>query len=303
MSADGVLVAGSRNAAASNVRASMLVLAAFAVFSGTDAIVKLLAIELPVAEVTFLVTAIAFLLLILGMVVRGTVKRLVPRQPRLALLRALLLAGDTLLIHYAFAMLPMSEAYLLAFLTPVIVAVLSAVLLQERLSSAGWLGVLLGFAGVAVALRPDVGSLNLGHAAAVGSALVFALSLILLRFAKAQESDEALVAALLLVLMPLSLSAAYLSGRLIEPTPFHLLLVCVGGLALLAGHALLVRAFRIGEASIVAPFQYSQIIWGCIYGLLLFAAPIETHTLVGAGIIILSGWLVLRKSAEKSCAH
>lgn len=63
---------------------------------------------------------------------------------------------------------------------------------------------------------------------------------------------------------------------------------------LLAGHGLLIRAFRIAEASVVAPFQYSQIIWGCLYGALPFSAPIEIHTLAGAVIIIVSGWLVLK---------
>ncbi len=55
---------------------------------------------------------------------------------------------------------------------------------------------------------------------------------------------------------------------------------------------LLVRAFRLGDASVVAPFQYSQILWGCLYGALFFGAPVESHTLAGAAIIILSGWLV-----------
>ncbi len=45
---------------------------------------------------------------------------------------------------------------------------------------------------------------------------------------------------------------------------------------------------------VVAPFQYSQIICGCVYGALMFAAPIEVHTLAGAGVIMVSGWLVLR---------
>jgi S-adenosylmethionine uptake transporter len=70
--------------------------------------------------------------------------------------------------------------------------------------------------------------------------------------------------------------------------------MAAGGTLLLAGHALLIRAFRIAEASVVAPFQYSQIIWGCLYGALLFAAPIELHTLAGALIIVLSGWMVLK---------
>ena len=59
-------------------------------------------------------------------------------------------------------------------------------------------------------------------------------------------------------------------------------------------HALLVRAFRIGDASVVAAFQYSQIVWGCLYGAVLFGAPIETYTIVGGVIIIFSGWLVLK---------
>ncbi|WP_426128658.1 hypothetical protein [Pararhizobium sp. PWRC1-1] len=54
------------------------------------------------------------------------------------------------------------------------------------------------------------------------------------------------------------------------------------------------RAFRTGEASVVAPFQYSQIIWGCLFGALVFGAPVEIHTLAGAAIIIASGWLVLK---------
>jgi S-adenosylmethionine uptake transporter len=78
------------------------------------------------------------------------------------------------------------------------------------------------------------------------------------------------------------------------PASADLLLGAVGGAMMLGGHALLVRAFRVGEACVVAPFQYSQIIWGCLYGLILFATPVEMHTLAGAAIIIVSGWLVLK---------
>ena len=58
-------------------------------------------------------------------------------------------------------------------------------------------------------------------------------------------------------------------------------------------------AGRIGAASIVAPFQYTQIVWACIYGLVLFNTPIEPHLLLGAGIIVLSGWLVLRPGSAR----
>ncbi|MEP9374231.1 DMT family transporter [Mesorhizobium sp. KR1-2] len=277
----------------SNNRAALFVLSAFAVFSGTDVIVKLLAEGMPAPQVTFLVTAAALLLLFAHSFSTGRGPRLVPRHPRTALLRALLLAGDTLLIHYAFAVLPLAEAYLLAFLTPILVAVLGFALLGERLSAIGWAGVLIGFGGVALALKPGAAPLNLGHAAAVGSAVFFALSLVLLRRTKMAETDEALVSSLLVVLAPVALAVAAVSGG-VSPVSFEdLALALAGGAMMLGGHVLLVRAFRIGEASVVAPFQYSQIIWGCLFGLFVFSTPVELHTLAGAAIIILSGWLVL----------
>jgi S-adenosylmethionine uptake transporter len=278
----------------SNGRGALLVLLAFFVFSATDAIVKIMAGTIPAPQVTFLVTVAALILLLVHAFATGRVRRLVPRQPSLAFWRALLLALDTLLIHYAFAKLPLAEAYLIAFLTPILVAMLGFAFLGERLSRIGWAGVLIGFAGVVVALKPGVAPLNSGHLAAFGSAVFFALSLILLRRAKMVETDEALVASLLVVMTPVAFAVAAVSGELMPLGLPDFGLAIAGGALMLGGHALLVRAFRVGEASVVAPFQYSQIIWGCLYGVLLFATPVEAHTLVGAAIIILSGWLVLR---------
>lgn len=278
----------------SNLKAALIVVCSFAIFSGTDALVKLLAQTFPVPQVTFMVTVSALLIVVASAVVSGRGKELWPRHPKLAFIRAGLLAADTILIYYAFAELPLAEAYVLAFLSPVLVAILAFAFLGERLSRAGWIGVLLGFAGVIVALRPGVAPMNLGHAAAIGSALLFALSLILLRRAKTSESDTALVASVLVVLSVMSLLVAFAGGGFVSVGTTDLVTVAAAGILLFGGHALLVRAFRLGDASVVAPFQYSQIVWGCLYGALLFGAPIEIHTLAGAAIIIVSGWLVLK---------
>ena len=283
----------------SNGRGALLVLLAFFVFSATDAIVKIMAATIPAPQVTFLITVAALVLILGHAIATGRLHRLVPRQPSLAFWRAFLLAVDTLLIHYAFAKLPLAEAYLIAFLTPILVAMLGFVFLGERLSRLGWAGVLIGFAGVIVALKPGVAPLNLGHLAAFGSAVFFALSLALLRRAKMAETDEALVASLLVVMTPIALAVAAVST---DRAPIDLAgygFALAGGALMLGGHALLVRGFRVGEASVVAPFQYSQIIWGCLYGVLLFATPVELHTLLGAAIIILSGWLVLRGASKR----
>ncbi|MCA1494677.1 DMT family transporter [Ensifer sp. NBAIM29] len=277
-----------------NLRAATLGFMAFAVFSGADVMVKLLAGRFPVPQVTFMSTIAALMLLGAYAGATGNGGSLLPRHPRLALMRALLLAVDTLLIHYAFSMLPLAEAYLLAFLTPLLVAILAFVLLGERLSPLAWSGVVIGFVGVAVALRPGIAPLNLGHAAAAASALAFALSLVLLRRTKASESDLALVATLLVVLAATALIASEIGGGLKAATLIDLLGAGAAGLLLLGGHFLLVRAFRVGDASVVAPFQYSQIVWGGLYGALVFSAPIELHTIIGALVIVFSAWLVLK---------
>lgn len=278
----------------SNLRAALIVLLSFFLFSGSDALVKMLAIKFIAPQVTFMSTIVALVALFATTAATGRMKALIPRHPALAITRGVLLAADALLIHYAFAVLPLAEAYLLAFLAPVFVAILAFVLLGERLSPVAWAGVLIGFLGVAVALRPGVAPLNLGHAAAAGSALLFAMSLVLLRRAKSTESDSALISTTLVIQIILAFGATLAYGEFQPATSSDLWMAVVTGLLVFAGHALLVRAFRIGDASVVAPFQYSQIIWGCLYGAVLFAAPVEIYTLIGAGIIIVSGWLVLR---------
>jgi S-adenosylmethionine uptake transporter len=294
MSADASTLPGAQASGRSNARAAVIALLAFAVFSGADATIKLLAETLPAPQATFVTTLVALVLLFGYALVKGSTRNLIPRHPGLALLRAVLLAGDTILIHYAFALLPLSETYLIAFLTPIFVAILSFFALGERLSRLAWLGVVLGFAGVALALRPGVAPLSIGHAAAFGSTLCFALSLVLLRRAKSTESDEALVATLLVVLTPVALLTTLGTAGLSPMNGTAIAIAAASGVMVLGGHVLLVRAFRAGEASVVAPFQYSQIIWGCLYGALLFAAPVDPYTIAGALIIIFSGWLILK---------
>ncbi len=294
MPADPTVLTAGISPTRANMQAAAIVLCAFALFSGTDVIVKLLTERFAVPQVTFMVTAAAFIFVVGTAMVTGPGQALWPRYPALALVRAALLAADTLLIHYAFAALPLAEAYVLAFLSPVLVAVLSFALLGERLSRVAWIGVFLAFSGVIVALKPGIAPMNIGHAAAIGSALLFAFSLVLLRRTQTNESDTALVATLLVVLGLLSFGVTLAGGGFAAVAMGDIVLVIAAGLMLFRGHALLVRAFRTGEASVVAPFQYSQIIWGCLYGALVFGAPVEIHTLAGAAIIIASGWLVLK---------
>ena len=107
-----------------------------------------------------------------------------------------------------------------------------------------------------------------------------------------------MLAVLLMVLHLLALALMLAGSGFAAVTPAQLGLAAIAALCMVLGHLFLIRAGRSGPAALVAPFQYSQIIWACILGLLLFNTPIEAHVLIGAGIIILSGWLVLRKENQ-----
>lgn len=276
-----------------NLRAAVLAAIAFTAFSGADTIVKILSARIGVYQTTCLLAVFALFFIVAHALMRGQLSNFIPLQPKFAFGRAFLLAINTLLIYYALSVLPIAEAYVLGFLSPILVAVIAFVFTGERLSSRGWFGVILGFAGVVWVLQPGVNPLSSGHFAALGSALFFAIAQVMLRRAKSNESDKALVMALLLVQFGFAGALAVYNG-IIRPEYFDLGLAVLGGALIAFAQTLLVRAFRLGSASVVAPVQYSQIIWGLIYGALLFNAPVEIHMLAGAAIILLSGWLVLK---------
>ena len=279
---------------AKNIRAAMIATVSYAVFAVSDALVKLLSQTLPVIQVTFMVTGIALILLFIHAAITGQMNRIVPRHPLFAMTRALLLAGDTILIYYAFAHLPLAEVYVLAFLTPILVAALAVMVLKERLSFIASLGVLMGFAGVLVTLRPGVAAIGLGHIAALASVGMYATTLLMLRVAKPDEADMALVATNFVFLTVMAITMTVFSTGLQPVTMMELAYATLDGACIFAGAMWIVKAFRMGNASLVAPFQYSQIIWGSLLGFFLFAEPVEIHTMIGAAIIILSGWLVLK---------
>lgn len=281
-------------ARARNIRAALIATLAYAVFVLSDALVKLLSQTLPVIQVTFMVTGFALILLIAHAGITGQLHRVVPRYPTFAIIRALLLAGDTVLIYYAFATLPLAEVYVLAFLTPIVVAAAAFLVLKEKLSPVATIGIFLGFAGVLVTLRPGIAPIGLGHIAAIASVGMYAASLLMIRMAKPDEADIALVATNFFLLTLLTFLAGLIMSQLHPVTRLEILYAALDGTCIFAGAMWLVKAFRMGNASLVAPFQYSQIIWGSLLGYVIFSEPVEVHTMIGAAIIILSGWLVLK---------
>lgn len=268
--------------------------AAFAVLSLCDAMVKYLTSFYSVAQTSIMVSVVGLGFTVAHAFIQKRPKALWPQHPKIAVLRAVFLGIDTVLIYIAFDLLPLAEAYVLAFLTPILVAFFSAILFKDMLTRKQSFAVMLGFVGVIIVLRPGISLIGWGHVAALGSAFVFAASMLVMRNLKASETDLALVSTVLIGLI--CCAGLLLPFSEVRPlTTDFMLPLLAAGFCFYCGHSLLVRALRSRAANLVAPFQYSQIIWGVIYGALLFAAPIEPIVLLGAAIIICAGILTWQR--------
>jgi len=218
-----------------------------------------------------------------------------PNRPVMTLARTAAVVVTALSAFTAFSTLPLAQAYALLFATPLLITLLSIPVLGERVGLRRGGAVVVGLIGVLVVLRPGSTALSIGHAAGLTAALGAATAALLMR--KIGGAERTVV----LLLYPLLANIAVMGAMLpmvYEPMPLADLsaLAALSLLSLVATAGMIV-AYRLGEAVIVAPMQYSQIVWAALYGTLIFAEPLDAPTLAGAAIVIASGtYIVLRES-------
>lgn len=265
---------------------------AFALFSASDTLVKWLAAAgYPLFQLTATFALFAMLPTAWLVSRTGGLGALRARRPFWVAARAVLLAADTLCAYYAFSRLPLAEAYAIFFGTPMLVTALSVPLLGERVGWRRWAAVMVGFLGVLIVLRPGFAELGSGHWAALGAAVLFALSLLLLRRIGNQESSGAMVSWVLAALF--ATSAPFALADFVLPGAGDLGLMLTGGLLLGAAHVTLVEAFRAAPASTLSPFHYSQMVWAVLLGFLVFDELPDLWVAVGALVIVGSGLFIL----------
>lgn len=270
---------------------------AFALFSSHDAIIKALGGSYPVFQIIFFSMLFAFVPMSMLMLADKAAANFRPRHPWLVLLRSVLAIVSMSCAFYAFTSLPLAEVYALLFAMPLLVTALSVPLLGEKVRIQRWAAVLVGLVGVLVVLRPGVTELAPGHAAALVAALASALSTILVRKLGAEERSAVLILYPMLAsmtAMSMTLPAVYVPVELIDLG----LMAAIGFLSVLA-QFFTISAYRAAPAAVVAPLQYSQILWATLFGALFFAERPDFYVAVGSSIIIASGiFVVWRESRE-----
>ena len=217
---------------------------------------------------------------------------------RLHLLRGVLGVATMTLFTLGLRSMGLAEAYTLTFVAPLIVTILSVPVLKEAVLPRHWIAIGVGLCGVVIALRPDQHAFfSTGAVAVLAAAATYALSSVVGRLLSRTEPSATLV---FWSTASMSVGGGLLGASVwISVVPEHwpvlLGLAVTGFLAQLA----ITEAFRHGQASAVAPFEYSALAWAVALDWLFWNAVPDGYTLAGAAVIVASGIYLIRREAPR----
>lgn len=286
-----------------NLRSIYAMLVAVFMFSLMDTAMKLLAAHYPSMQVAALRSLSSLPLVCAYVAWRGGFGTMLKVRWPLHLLRAGL--GIAMLALFAFGLkkLSLAEAYTIFFIAPALITAMSVFFLKETVDLARWIAIAVGLGGVLVVLRPEgEGMLTLGGLAILGSAVCYAISAIAARVQSRTDSTRQMMFWLMLLM---SIGATALAAPdWVALDPAHAWLLAGLAVSGFFGQLAITEAFSHGEASVVAPFEYSALAWGVAIDWLLWQALPDRYTLVGAAIIIGSGiYLIRHEKVHREAEH
>ena len=194
----------------------------------------------------------------------------------------------------ALGRLPLTEATAFNFASPLFMTALSALILAEPVGRHRWGAVLVGFLGVLVMVRPAPGHLNVaGVSLALGGAVGAAGAMVAIRQIAATERGPTIVFYFTLAGAVMGLAGCLFHW--VTPDPRTLALLILGGLVGGVGQLLLTEAVRVAPVGVVAPFDYTQLVWATIIGFLVWGETPKPATIAGALIVAASGLYILHR--------
>jgi len=256
-----------------------------------DAIAKILTVSYSPVQILFLRNAIALPFALLIAWKMGGTAAWRSYRPLAHLARGVLWIGATILFFTSIMHLGLAEATALIFVAPLFITAISAMFLGEHVGWRRWLAVLAGFLGVLVVVRPGGATFQLVSLLPVATAFVYALLMLSARWVDPRESVWTL-------LLYLTGAGALLSAFIV---PFvwvpvrleHLWLFAAIAIFGTAGMTMMTQAFRLAPAVVVAPLDYTALVWATALGWLFWNEIPDALTFVGAAIIIASGVVII----------
>ena len=276
------------------LRAALLMLAAVLAFCLMDAGLKQLSTHYPPFQVSAIRGASSLPLVLTWALWIGGIQPLVRVRWSLHLMRGVL--GIMMMGGFVYALrtLPLSTAYSIFFVAPLMITVLSVPFLGEQVGPRRWTAIAVGLVGVLVVLRPTgEGMLSLAGLAVLVAAFGYSVSAITVRIIARTDSTQALIV-WLLVFMALG-AGALAAPDWVPIRTSDVWLIAGIGVAGALGQYTITEAFRLGEASLIAPLEYTALVWGVLLDATLWGVLPDAVTWIGAGIIVASGLYLLRR--------
>jgi drug/metabolite transporter (DMT)-like permease len=242
---------------------------------------------LPSIEIAWIRFLVFALIMVPAMVPGTPLYALRSTRPGFQLLRGAALLGSSLLFITGLRYLPIAEASATGFVSPLFVTALSIIFLSEKVGIRRWLATAVGLFGVLVILRPGTGAFHAAAFFPIVSAFCWAVTLIMTRMMSGRE--HATTTMIYSSIAGVAILSAMVPFAWVAPSLNDILLGILIGVASTAGQWIVVLAFRYADASVLAPFSYTQLLWVSILGFLIFGEVPDLWTVVGAVFIVGSG--------------
>jgi drug/metabolite transporter (DMT)-like permease len=266
-----------------------LMLLSVSLFSLNDAVGKWLVKGYPVGEALLIRSLVALALLAPFLWREGRAAFVAAPRPRLQVARAVISTTEVVCFFWSVGYLPLADVITFYLAAPIYVTALAPVVLGEHVGWRRWAAVLVGFAGVLLALDPSAAALTAPALVALSGSLLYAVLLILTRVLR-HTANAVLVSSQIMTTAAFGLVMAPF-GWVTPPTGDLALMVLFGVLAM-GGLACLNLSLKRTAASVVVPYQYTMILWGVALGLVVFGDQPRANVLAGAAIIIAAGLFI-----------
>lgn len=280
------------------VEAIALFLLAMFTLSAMNGFAKALGGRLSAEQITlvrFIVVSAAMAVMI-GLDWRS--RPLATARPLLHLVRGVMQMGAAVIFVIALQYLPLEKASAIGFMAPLYVTALSVPFLGEKVGIRRWLAVIGGFAGVLVIIRPGTDLFEPAALLPLASSLCWSVALIITRRMRETERPVTVMAwstfVATVAITPLGLA----DWRPTAPGDWPFLIAI--GLCHLAGHFLAIRAFMIGSAAMLAPFNYSTLVWAIVIGVTVFGTFPDGPTIVGSLVLVAAGIYVWHRERRRA---
>lgn len=285
-------------AAQSPLRGISFMVLSVAIFCVMDVLVKLLSQTYHPFQVAFFRSLFALVPIAVMVAASGGMRVLKTRHLGGHAARSVVGIAALLMFFYSFAHMKLADVVAIGFAGPLFITALSVPLLGEQVGWRRWSAVTVGFLGVMLVVSPGSGVLDPVAFIALGAALFYSFAVIVIRRLSTTESNAAIV-------FYFSIAASAVCGAMMPflwmtPTFEHLLLLILIGLLGGSAQYVMVEAFRWGQVSLLAPFEYTAIFFSLSFGYFIFDETASTTMLIGVAIIASSGLYILHRETVRA---